>query len=83
MDPSGNLFGVTTRGGDHHGVAFELSPSGGTWTESVIHTFCETNCADGDYPNGEMILDSSGNLFGITPRGGAYGDWGTVFELRP
>lgn len=84
MDASGDLFGVTLNGGDNQGVAFELSLSGGTWTETVLHTFCrQTGCADGNHPEGKMILNSLGNLFGAAIDGGANGDDGTVFELTP
>jgi uncharacterized repeat protein (TIGR03803 family) len=82
MDASGNLFGVTNRGGDHHGVAFELSPVSGNWSESVLYTFCQTDCADGAYPYGSLIFDSFGNLFGTTNAGGT-NNGGTVFELTP
>ena len=34
----------------------------------------------GEIPNGPLILDSAGNLYGTTANGGAYG-FGTVFEL--
>jgi uncharacterized repeat protein (TIGR03803 family) len=82
MDAFGNLFGMTTRGGDHHGTAFELSPVKGGWTETVLHTFCRTDCSDGDTPEGSFIQDDSGDLFGTTLHGGPNGDHGTVFELR-
>jgi uncharacterized repeat protein (TIGR03803 family) len=84
MDPSGSLFGVTLAGGNQHGVAFELSPVNDTWNESVLHTFCQTDCADGFSPEGELLLDSSGNLFGATAgEGSGAGNAGTVFELKP
>jgi uncharacterized repeat protein (TIGR03803 family) len=48
--------------------------------EKVIYNF--TNGADGGFPMSGLIADSSGNLYGLTSSGGAYG-WGTVFELTP
>ena len=36
--------------------------------------------ANGQYPNGDLIEDSNGNLFGTTNSGGAYND-GSVFEI--
>ena len=35
----GNLYGVASGGVSRGGVVFQLTPSGGRWTESVIHPF--------------------------------------------
>jgi uncharacterized repeat protein (TIGR03803 family) len=94
MDSSGNLYGVT-RYGDanyYNGIAFELSPSaGGTWTETVLHTF--TGGTDGSQPVANLVLDAKGNLYGTTLYGGGgpcktsqnapIVGCGTVFELSP
>ncbi len=45
--------------------------------ETVINTFTGPN---GAHPNGALIADSSGNLFGTTSAGGKYGA-GMVYEL--
>ncbi len=83
LDSSGNLYGATGEGGDHQlGAVFELMPStGGSWTESVLYSF-GANTSDGTFPEGGLLLDAAGNLFGITEQGGSYGG-GTVFQLRP
>jgi uncharacterized repeat protein (TIGR03803 family) len=80
-DTSGNLFGVTSAGGARNcGTVFELTPgSGGSWTESVLHSFHCGN-QDGTDPVGKLVFDSSGNLRGVTLSGGAIGG-GTVFEM--
>ena len=57
------------------GVVFKLSPGG---TETVLHFF--TGGGDGALPQGGLIADSSGNLYGTTNGGGASG-LGTVFKL--
>jgi hypothetical protein len=47
----------------------------------VLHSFCsELNCADGSEPAAAVTLDSSGNIFGTTGRGGD-GNFGTMFEI--
>jgi uncharacterized repeat protein (TIGR03803 family) len=86
FDAAGNLYGTTTYGGaapNGGGTVFELSPSQGSWTETVLYSFCsQPSCADGQTPEGALIFDSQGNLYGTTYSGGAYG-YGTVFELSP
>jgi uncharacterized repeat protein (TIGR03803 family) len=44
----------------------------------VLHTF--TAGPDGRNPEGGLVADSAGNLYGTTLAGGAY-DYGTVFKL--
>src|SRR5208337_2813918 len=55
---------------------------GGGWTEKVLYSFKFTGM-DGTYPNPGLIFDAAGNLYGTTSYGGAYGSYGTVFELTP
>jgi uncharacterized repeat protein (TIGR03803 family) len=80
FDAAGNLYGTTTIGGIHDdGVVFELTPSSGGWTETVLHSFSGT---DGLQPLAGLIFDTTGNLYGTTTSGGTY-SYGTVFELTP
>lgn len=83
LDGSGNLFGTARYGGpSDYGLVFELSPpaSGQTaWTSSVLLNF---NWANGANPNGALIADAAGDLYGTTVYGGAVGN-GVVFELSP
>jgi uncharacterized repeat protein (TIGR03803 family) len=37
--------------------------------------------SDGFEPNGPLVSDAGGNWFGTTRRGGAHGDYGTVYEV--
>ena len=86
FDTAGNLYGVALDGGAHtFGAVFELTPNtNGSWTENVLYSFCSlTNCADGASPNGRLIFDKVGNLYGATLSGGANGSGGVVFELIP
>ncbi len=90
QDSAGNLYGTTTSGGSGvltggGGTVFKLEPpaqQGGAWTEVVLYSFCAKSkaCTDGQYPEGGLIQDSSGNFYGTTPLGGTHG-YGTVFEL--
>ncbi len=78
FDAAGNIYGTTAGGGEHgYGTVFQATRSGGSWTETVLHSF---NPPDGINPTAGVILDSAGNLYGTTVAGGAH-NWGTVFEL--
>jgi len=88
FDSAGNLYGTAHNGGNtdcNCGVVYELSPTASGWKETVLHTFRAEN---GAYPNGNLIFDAAGNLYGTTYQGGAsctYANCGTglVFELSP
>jgi uncharacterized repeat protein (TIGR03803 family) len=82
-DSAGNLYGTTGNGGDLSGcfgygcgVVFKLDPSG---QETVLYSF--TGGADGSYPDGGVILDPAGNLYGTTVNGGIF--FGVVYKLDP
>ena len=83
FDSAGNLYGATYQGGANAvGAVFELTPqSGGGWTETLLYSFLNDG-KDGTFPYGTLIFDASGNLYGTTSTGGAFG-YGTVFELMP
>ncbi|HLY06961.1 MAG TPA: choice-of-anchor tandem repeat GloVer-containing protein [Rhizomicrobium sp.] len=82
VDNAGNLYGVTSQGGNGNcsnidlngcGVAFELSPSGGAWTETVLYRFKgnREGKGEGDFaaPSG-VAFSKSGDLYGIAYDGG-------------
>ena len=81
FDPAGNLYGTTVGGGTYgNGTVFKLAPnSDGSWTESVLHSFTGR---DGSGPNGGVIFDHAGNLYGTTVGGGS-SDYGAIFKLTP
>jgi uncharacterized repeat protein (TIGR03803 family) len=85
LDSQGNLYGTAVIGGSGSceggcGVAFKLTKSGGSWTQTVIHAFTGGN--DGSGPGSGLAIDAHGNLYGMTPTGGAYG-LGVVYEVHP
>jgi uncharacterized repeat protein (TIGR03803 family) len=76
-DSSGNLYGTTVDGGANYwGTVWEVDSTG---KETVLYNF--TGGTDGGYPNGGLIRDASGNLYGTTNYGGTFADTGTLFEL--
>lgn len=81
FDAAGNLYGTTTNGGANHaGIVFELTPSGGGWTENVLYNFGAGTT--GIYPYTGVIFDKAGNLYGTTYEGGLT-SYGTVYQLTP
>ncbi len=102
IDSAGNLYGTTGYGGtgncvllggnDGCGTVYELSPptqKGGAWTETILYSF--PTAKQGYLPNGNLVFDSAGNLYGATMFGGGEGTTcdsyyqycGAVFELSP
>ncbi|MBZ5572433.1 MAG: hypothetical protein LAO09_11220 [Acidobacteriia bacterium] len=78
-DPVGNLLGVASGGGSGGlGSLFELSQGQNGWAASLLHTF--HSAQRGAIPQGALVADASGNLFGTTQSGGAHA-MGSVFEI--
>lgn len=88
IDAAGNVYGTTANGGGPNracemgcGTVFKLTPGmTGGWTETIVHSFQYTH-EDGGYPNGGVVIDAAGNLYGTTENGGAHSA-GTIFEMR-
>jgi uncharacterized repeat protein (TIGR03803 family) len=80
MDGAGNLYGTTTYGGGQGaGTVFKITPDGALTT---LYRFRGNGgYGDGEEPDG-LIMDASGNLYGITRNGGGFGR-GMVFEVTP
>jgi uncharacterized repeat protein (TIGR03803 family) len=78
-DSAGNLYGALTGDGANASV-FKLSPSAGDWQLSVLYTWNLSNHALG--PNGNLVLDTNGNLYGTTYSLGTFG-YGNIFKLTP
>jgi uncharacterized repeat protein (TIGR03803 family) len=90
LDGGGNLLGTTTAGGIKSngctagcGTVFELSPSNGNWTETILYEFTDAN-GDGSSPEAGLVEDPAGNLYGTTLHGGTSTEgYGTVYQLAP
>jgi len=86
LDAAGNLYGNAWSGGppsgDFPGVVYKLDPSG---HETVVYAF--TGFSDGGGPIGNPLLDSAGNLYGVTQFGGQgpcpFFGCGVVFKVDP
>jgi uncharacterized repeat protein (TIGR03803 family) len=92
FDAAGNLYGTAS---DNlapvvrYGTVFKLTPpstTGGSWTQTVLHSFAGTT--DGAGPYAGLVFDAAGNLYGTTSGGGQldyypYRTYGTVFKLSP
>jgi uncharacterized repeat protein (TIGR03803 family) len=97
FDKDGNLYGTTQFGGGkgttcnlyyggNCGTVFELSPpkqKGGKWKDKILQSFA--GGTDGAEPNGGLVFDKQGAIYGTTYSGGGQGCqcYGTVFELVP
>lgn len=83
FDAEGNLYGTGAGGSANGGAAFKLQRSGNGWNELVIYSFPNDPIAPGgSAPTGNLVLDSAGNLYGVTVQGGKNGV-GIVYELTP
>jgi uncharacterized repeat protein (TIGR03803 family) len=91
-ETNGNLIGTTRRGGAYDlGTVFQVPAAGGAIT--TLATFGNANafsigCPNGAVPNGGLVEDASGNLFGTTYDDATYHGTleyqfgrGTVFEV--
>ncbi len=79
-DSAGNLYGTTLNGGAYSvvgGTVFKIDSAG---QETVLYSFCASNCLDGQAPESGLVRDAAGNLFGTTGGGGTHSD-GTVFKV--
>src|SRR5580692_6638684 len=102
-DKAGNFYGATGWGGGsvmecpgigQCGIVYQLSPpteKGRPWAETVLYIFKGVNYNDGNTPQGGVIFDQAGNLYGTTAYGGSgacqlFGSrvgCGAVFQLAP
>ena len=90
LDSAGNIYSTSYYGGSSTGstncgstgcgTVFRLSPTKtGSWKETTLYSF--RGGKDGSNPNGGVVLDSKGTLYGTTVFGGGANGSGTVFML--
>jgi len=82
LDSKGNLYGTASMGGTRQkGVVFKVTPAGAF---STLHSFCINQiigvCVDGDQPEGSVVLDSAGLVYGLTYNGGSNG-YGLFYKI--
>jgi len=72
------LYGTITHS------AFSLTPSGSTWLLHTLYHFCRLeNCQDGDDAIVPPIVESTGDLVGVTAHGGGSNSAGVIYRLTP
>ena len=84
FDSGGDIYGVTTSGGDANGdgTVFTLVPTAKTYTENIIYSFIP---ASGTNPVAGLVWNTTNHsLYGTTTTAGTTnaGD-GTVYQLLP
>jgi uncharacterized repeat protein (TIGR03803 family) len=82
VSKQGTIYGVTQQGGAwNSGVIYQVRPgTGGTFAETVLYSFGSND--DANTPNGPLIQDSTGALYGVTLLGGAFNQ-GAVYKFVP
>jgi uncharacterized repeat protein (TIGR03803 family) len=76
----GTFYGTTSHAGANgQGTIFRIGPTGNFTT---LHSFCmQTNCSDGQFPNGPLVVTFDGNIFGAAGGGGTGSPAGLIYEL--
>jgi uncharacterized repeat protein (TIGR03803 family) len=79
LDAAGSFYGTSKFEGsaEGKGTVFEMGPDG---IQKLLYTFM--GLPDGQYPLADLVLDSSGNLYGTASVGGPF-NFGTVFKINP
>src|SRR5271166_6415696 len=81
LDGAGNLIGTAAFGGTHnYGTVFEIAKTSDGYASTPI-LLASFNIPDGIIPDGGLVADAAGDLFGTTQEGGK-SNLGTVFEIK-
>lgn len=83
FDPAGNIYGTTEMGGaTNYGTAYQLAPSQGGWTESIVFNFDPSNQNVAN-PNTGLITDQAGNFYGSGTYNISGKPNGSIYQLVP
>ena len=81
FDSAGNIYGATMGGGNAGvGLIYKLARSSGGWTQDILYE-AQGN-GDGAFPWDGVVLDESGNLYGVFSQNGP-DNYGAVYKLSP
>ena len=89
----GTVYGSTLSGPDYGcggggcGIIYHLTPSPviqrsvtALWSETILYNFASLGAAG---PQGDLLFDHAGNIYGTVEDGGACQSCGIVYELTP
>ncbi len=83
MDAAGNIYGGSQNGGVYGpGAAYKLTRSNGGWSYATLGSF-EFQGASGSLPEGTVVVDAQGNVYGACYVGPPPHNGGTVWEITP
>ena len=78
-DTAGNLYGTASTGGTKRfGAVYRIDAV--TGVESVLYSFLGVAQNDAQNPIGQLVFDSTGDLYGVASNGGS-NDVGAVFRI--
>jgi len=81
LDKAGSLYGTAQGGGvNNAGVVFRLLQTSTGWKEQVLYEF---NGAVESNPDGGLVMDGKGNLYGTCANGNKETTVGSVYKLAP
>ncbi|MGB7586706.1 MAG: choice-of-anchor tandem repeat GloVer-containing protein [Terriglobales bacterium] len=88
FDSMGRLYGTTLGSATNRGEVYRLGTASASGEITAIPLYNFAGVPDGAHPDGPLVFDQKGNIYGITQGGGTgtgcnYGGCGTVYELSP
>jgi uncharacterized repeat protein (TIGR03803 family) len=81
-DSSGNLYGTAFWDPDGVGMLFKVVPQGNGWTCTQIYSFRGSGQYGPSQPEGGIVLDANGNIYGTSSYGGR-NNAGTIWKIAP
>jgi uncharacterized repeat protein (TIGR03803 family) len=79
----GTLYGATsTSGANGFGTLFSFNPAG-EGTFNVVQAFCDDDCDSGTFSNNDLVIESSGIVYGTTIATSLLAPGGVVYAVTP